>query len=30
VHAGSAAEFFADEARVERLLGVHGAEEGAA
>lgn len=30
VHAGPAAEFFADEARVERLLGVHGAAEGAA
>jgi branched-chain amino acid transport system ATP-binding protein len=30
VHHGSAAEFFADEARVERLLGVHGGEEGAA
>ncbi len=30
VHAGPAADFFADEARVERLLGVHGAAEGAA
>lgn len=30
VHRGSAAEFFADEARVERLLGVHGGEEGVA
>jgi branched-chain amino acid transport system ATP-binding protein len=30
VHHGSAAEFFADEARVERLLGVHGGEEGTA
>ena len=30
VHTGPAAEFFADEARVERLLGVHGGEEGAA
>jgi branched-chain amino acid transport system ATP-binding protein len=30
VHAGPADEFFADEARVERLLGVHGGEEGVA
>lgn len=30
VHRGPATEFFADEARVERLLGVHAGEEGAA